>query len=210
MDKTTIRKLAQMNLRGICNPSLLAILQEAKDKIDILVKHPDCCMDIVPYIPSDFLGTREEYLEMEIYHYTCVKDAIIGEFKRRHKLNSHITESQSFDKELIEVIKERIPVEDVLEWYTHVFIPKGCYQKNWTFRCTLHGPDKHPSGVIYPQEDRWWCFVCNTGGDIFEAVKAFEKVCFSEAVAKLARYIGLDTKPIFPEQKPKIIGGIPV
>lgn len=208
IDKETIKLLAQGNWRGVSDTDLLAKLQEVKDKIDILTNYPDCCMDIVPCIPKDFRGTREEYLDSTKYHYTCVIEAILKEFERRRKLNTHITANQSFDKELLDSIKARVPIEDVLDWYTDVFIPKGCYRKTWTFRCTLHGPDKHPSGVIYPQEGRWWCFVCNRGGDIFDAAQAFENMNFPEAVSKIARYIGLDTKPIFAKRE--VVGGVPL
>ena len=208
IDKETIKLLAQMNLRGIPDPDLLAKLQEARDNIDILTIHPDCCMDIEPYIPKDFPDTREKYLGHEIYHYKCVEEAILKEFERRRNLNKQVSANQSFDKELVETIKERIPVADVLDWYTDVFIPKGSYRKNWKFRCTLHGQDNHPSGAIDQEKNRWSCWTCKRRGDVFDAVQEFEKVTFPEAVAKLARYIGLDTQPIFTKRE--VRGGVPV
>jgi len=103
---------------------------------------------------------------------------------------------QSTNSEIIQTIKNAINIEDVLAWYTDVFLNK----KVWKYRCTLHGQDNHPSGVIYPNEGRFHCFVCQKHGDVFDAVQFFERVDLPRAIAKLAQHLGLDTKPII---KPK-------
>lgn len=41
------------------------------------------------------------------------------------------------------------------------------------YRCTLHGDDRTPSGVLYLDEGRYHCFGCNTGGDIFQLLLVF-------------------------------------
>jgi DNA primase len=136
------------------------------------------------------------------YHYACVAGGIIKEIKRRQAIV--YDPRANTDKEIIAAIKDRIPVVDVLEWYTDVFYAS---RDQGRFRCTLHGEDKNPSGVIYRTEARWWCFGCNKGGDVFDAVQAFEKTDLPHAIAKLARYIGLDTKPLIRKPVLQVRGG---
>ncbi len=66
------------------------------------------------------------------------------------------------------------------------------------FHCPFHGDgtDRDPSGVIYINEGRWWCYGCNAGGDSIQAFMTFEKLDFVAAVTRMADYVGLD---LFPE-----------
>ena len=43
------------------------------------------------------------------------------------------------------------------------------------FRCPVHGDgnDKNPSGVLYTDQNRYWCFGCGTGGSMIDLVIAF-------------------------------------
>ena len=41
------------------------------------------------------------------------------------------------------------------------------------YRCTMHGEDKTPSGMLYLGEGRYHCFGCNAGGDIFQMLLIF-------------------------------------
>lgn len=38
---------------------------------------------------------------------------------------------------------------------------------NFSATCPMHD-DRHPSLRIYPQSKRWWCFVCDKGGDVID------------------------------------------
>ena len=63
---------------------------------------------------------------------------------------------------------------------------------NMKYRCTLHGEDKQPSGVLYLSEGRYYCYGCNTGGDIFQLLYAFEPhLGFVEAVKQLTEWSSL-------------------
>jgi len=201
-DKGTIKLLAQRNWRGVGIATLVAQFQEARDAIETLTKWPNLCPEIIHRVPKDFPGTREEYITLRKYHYACVAGGILKEIKRRQSLDCN--PRANTDKEIIEAIKDRVPVADVLEWYTDVFYAS---REQGKFRCTLHGEDKHPSGVIYTKEARWWCFGCSKGGDVFDAVQAFEKTDLPHAIAKLARYVGLDTKPLIRKPVPQVRGG---
>ena len=64
------------------------------------------------------------------------------------------------------------------------------------FKCGKHGDDKHPSGRIYRDQQSWWCFGCNKGGDIYEAVMWYENQDFLYALRKLSNYIGIDLSDV--------------
>lgn len=87
----------------------------------------------------------------------------------------------------LEEIKTRLTIEDVLDRYVAV-VPRG---NRLVFCCPAHG-DTHPSGVVYPDQRRYWCFGCQRGGDIFEAVQHFQGLCFREAVEALAKVAGVN------------------
>jgi len=89
---------------------------------------------------------------------------------------------------IADTIKAKVPIEDVLEWFTTVEV----FQGKWKFRCKLHGEDQDPSGHIYRNENRWWCFGCNRGGDVIDAVQIYGQMEAGEAFKKLATYIGID------------------
>ena len=168
--KQTVKHLAQTNLRGITSADIVCEIQSIREQP-------------IEEIDADhrfYLGCRFTHL--------------LNELERRTRLND--TGVRTTNKEIIQTIKERVPIDTVLAWYTDVFI----YKSKWTYRCTLHGLDKHPSGVIYQDEGRFHCFACGAHGDIFDAVQLFERMELIEAVKKLANYIGLEIKPF--ETKP--------
>ncbi len=102
------------------------------------------------------------------------------------------------DREIIQTIKERIHLADVIEWYTEITYSNTDQMK---FRCTLHGTDTSPSGVIYTKEQKWWCFGCNKGGDAFDAIQAFERIDLPTAIKKLANHLGIELRPLKENNK---------
>jgi len=124
----------------------------------------------------------------------CRFDHFVNELERRSRLNDNGVKTTNI--EIIQAIKDKVQIDTVLSWYTQVFT----YQGKWTYRCTLHGDDKHPSGVMYPDENRFHCFACGAHGDIFDAVQLWEHMELIEAIKKLANFIGLEIKPF--ETKP--------
>ena len=50
--------------------------------------------------------------------------------------------------------------------------------------CPLH-KETQPSFVVYPP-DRWWCYGCNRGGDVFDFIEEAEHLTFYEALHFLA------------------------
>jgi len=113
---------------------------------------------------------------------------LLGEIERRFSMkDSGIIET---NRAVVSACKEKIRIEDVIEWYCEV----SFFKNLWSFKCNKHGPDKHPSGKIYLDQNSWWCFGCNKGGDIFNAVMHYENIDFLEALRKLAANIGLNLK----------------
>ena len=119
-------------------------------------------LDVVTEIQKcqDFV-TIDEGTEAEWFWWGEYLKHVESEIKRRRLIPQL---AQTHDNEILLAIKQATPIEDVLEWYTEVFY----HRQTWTYRCTLHGPDNHPSGHIYRDEKRAWCFTCNQGGDLFD------------------------------------------
>ena len=184
MPDNTLALLARPNYRGVTTDRLVYMIQDYLDKLENF--NPDKDIDVDR--PSTH--TQESWVEDHKYFLQETITGLEEEIQRRRNLK--YSGVKSTNSEIIQTIKNAINIEDVLAWYTDVFLHK----RVWRYRCTLHGKDNHPSGVIYPDEQRCWCFACNHGGDIFDVVQLFERLELPQAIAKLARYIGIDTKPI--------------
>lgn len=52
-------------------------------------------------------------------------------------------------------------------------------------RCPFH-EDKHPSFTVYPENQSWFCFSCNRGGDAIDLVMLADHLDFKAAVGVLS------------------------
>ena len=59
--------------------------------------------------------------------------------------------------------------------------------RNYIGSCPLH-EDRHPSFIVYPDEQRWHCYQCNRGGDVISLVMEVENVDFRGAAALLGAH----------------------
>ena len=75
-----------------------------------------------------------------------------------------------------EEIKQNVSMRDVLERYGVKV------NRNGMCCCPIHG-EKHPSMKVYP--DGYKCFACNSAGDIFSFVMAYENCDFPTAFRTL-------------------------
>jgi len=171
-EKEFFKLLTKENYRGITTDELVYRIQYEREQLEF------------PELFST--GDVETFIFMTQEHIKGIE----WEIERRRKLSYDGV--QFTNKEIIQTIKNAIDITDVLAWYTDVFT----YKRQWTYRCTLHGDDKHPSGVIYKDDQRFHCFACGKHGDIFDAVMYFERVDLPAAIKKLARHVGLDVKPL--------------
>lgn len=197
--KKTLALIAHPNWRGVSTDRLVYMIQDAKWRVELLTIDPRCLPPVDAELKIPIGLSEEEEAEQYRFFYEQLLQGIEEEIQRRRKLQY---EGIAYtNKEIIQTIKNALSIEDVLGWYTEVFLHK----KVWTYRCTLHGVDTHPSGVIYREESRCWCFVCSRGGDIFDMVQLFERLELPATIAKLARHLGLDTKPLVRVKTPKLL-----
>ncbi len=61
--------------------------------------------------------------------------------------------------------------------------------------CPFHD-DKHPSLTVDSRRQRYKCWSCGEGGDVFQFVQKFEKITFPEALEVLARRAGISLEKI--------------
>ena len=88
--------------------------------------------------------------------------------------------------DIVEEIKSRISMRDVLDEYGHRPI-RGTN----IYRCAYHYPDKKPSASIDKRTDRFRCFSCGVVKDIFDFVQDQEKCDFKTATKILDEKFGL-------------------
>ncbi len=174
---------ASCSLRGVPLPALITEGQQLRADIDSITSFPG---DYLLVLQADDPLSNDERVAQLTYYWQQRLNWLAQEVERRRNMKTlALTNQQS-----VRAIKESAGANGLVEaigWYTDVFIDK----RQWIFRCPLH-EDRHPSGVIYQDELRWHCFQHNGGGDVFDAVIAFGRVTFREALARMARYTGID------------------
>lgn len=92
--------------------------------------------------------------------------------------------------EVVQVIKEKLDIVDVLSGYIQLK-PAG---KNFKALCPFHA-ERTPSFVVSRERGTWHCFgACQTGGDIFTFLMKWENITFTEALKELAEKAGVELK----------------
>jgi DNA primase len=86
----------------------------------------------------------------------------------------------------IDEVKQKTDIIDIIS--QHVTLTKA----GRTFRalCPFHS-EKHPSFYVYPEQQSWHCFGCNTGGDAFSFIMKKQNIDFGEALQQLAQKTGV-------------------
>lgn len=97
-----------------------------------------------------------------------------------------------FPSELIDEIRERTDIVDLIESY----IPLRKQGRNYTALCPFHTEDT-PSFSVSPDKQMFYCFGCQKGGGVIDFVMDFEHLSFPEALEKLAQRAGV----ALPEQE---------
>lgn len=91
-----------------------------------------------------------------------------------------------FPPEFLRELGERNRIEDVAAGYVNLR-RRG---KNLVGLCPFHN-EKTPSFCIYPENNSYFCFGCNKGGDVISFVMGVENLDFAEAVKFLAQRVGM-------------------
>lgn len=100
-------------------------------------------------------------------------------------------------EEIIEEVRLRTNIVEVIAEYVSLQ-HKG---KNYLGLCPFHA-EKTPSFTVNPEKQMFYCFGCNTGGNIFSFVMKIENCSFVESVHNLARRYGVDIPE--KEQSPRV------
>lgn len=80
----------------------------------------------------------------------------------------------------IESVRANNPIEQVVARYIELR-PSG---RRLVGHCPFHD-DPTPSFVVYINTQSWFCFGCDTGGDVFKFVELIAKTSFREVLEKL-------------------------
>ncbi|MCR5333033.1 MAG: DNA primase [Bacilli bacterium] len=92
-----------------------------------------------------------------------------------------------FDHDLLQEIKSRADIVDVISSYINV-IKKG---RRYAAVCPFHD-DHNPSMDINKEKQTYHCYVCHHGGDVFSFVADYEKISFADAVKRVCEIINFD------------------
>lgn len=92
----------------------------------------------------------------------------------------------AFPPEFLRELGERSRIEDIAPSYVNLR-RRG---KNLVGLCPFHN-EKNPSFCVYPENNSFYCFGCNKGGDIISFIMGVENLDFAEAVKFLAQRAGM-------------------
>ena len=107
----------------------------------------------------------------------------------------------AFDADFIKEVKQRADIVDVISYYLPSVQKKG---KGYVAVCPFHD-DHDPSMQISKEKQTFHCFVCQSGGDVIEFVKKYDKCSFDEAVRKVCEIIGFDDPRLHKQSyQPKV------
>ena len=96
---------------------------------------------------------------------------------------------------VIDEIKERLDLADLVGRHVHLQ-KSGRYFKGL---CPFH-TEKTPSFYVFPDEQRWHCFGCDRGGDIFSFVMEMDGYDFRTALEELARQANVTLREQSPQE----------
>lgn len=101
------------------------------------------------------------------------------------------------DNRLIEQIKQRLPITEVLSTYI-TLEPSGTQFKA---RCPFHN-EKTASFSVSPERGLYYCFGCGAKGDILSFVQEFEGLDFKGALKVLADRAGISLTAQYAKTEP--------
>jgi len=99
---------------------------------------------------------------------------------------------------VIDEIKQKTDIVGIVSQY--VALKKA--GRNLVGLCPFHS-ERNPSFFVYPEQQSWHCFGCNTGGDVFSFTMKKEGLDFGEALRLLAQRAGvvIPSRPGRDEEK---------
>ena len=91
------------------------------------------------------------------------------------------------DPKVIDEIKSRNPIEDVMSSY--VTLKRA--GANMLCSCPFHS-EKTPSCTVFLSQQSFYCFGCGAGGDVITFVRRIENLGYVEALEFLAKRTGIN------------------
>lgn len=91
-----------------------------------------------------------------------------------------------YNSDQLKSMAEQIDLADYISNTEELHRAGGDYK----IECPFHNGDNTPSLHIYTESNRWHCFGCHAGGDIYEWIQLYDKVSFQAAVEKVANLTG--------------------
>jgi len=95
---------------------------------------------------------------------------------------------------ILNEIQDRCDIVEIISSY----IPLRPAGRNFKALCPFHH-EKTPSFIVSPDKQIYHCFGCNSGGNVFNFVKEYEKIDFIDAVKMLAEKTGVKL-PIYQKE----------
>ena len=92
-----------------------------------------------------------------------------------------------YSDDLIEEVRARNPIQDVVGQYVHLTRKGG----NYFGLCPFHS-EKTGSFSVSPSKQIYKCFGCNEGGNVISFIMKYEDVSFTEAMEILAKRAGIE------------------
>ena len=96
-------------------------------------------------------------------------------------------EDMYFSEELIEEIRQRNDIVDVISGYVKLQ-KKG---SSYFGLCPFHN-EKSPSFSVSRSKQMYYCFGCGAGGNVFTFIMEYENYTFVEALKMLAERVGVE------------------
>jgi DNA primase len=89
----------------------------------------------------------------------------------------------------VDQIREKIDLASFIQEY----IPLKKAGRNFKANCPFHN-EKTPSFMVNPERQRWHCFGCSKGGDVYSFLIEYERLEFPEALRLLSKRTGIELK----------------
>ena len=118
--------------------------------------------------------------KLELY-YRWLTDLFIQAYKYLNQTEIKKGQNTINYKCDVKKLKSQSDITQVISGYTA--LKKSGH--NLSGICPFHS-EKHPSFIVYPESQSWYCFSCHRGGDLISFIMLVEKVEFKSALEILA------------------------
>lgn len=97
----------------------------------------------------------------------------------------------------VDEIKKRLDIVTVIEEYLSLEKSSDRY----VGYCPFHSNTNTPAFTVYPNDQRFWCFGCNKGGDVITFLMEMEKKTFPAVIEEYAEKFGIEIRELSPTEK---------